>query len=158
MPLKDRIAEAIAGSGKSKAEISRACDVTNAAITHWLNGNTANLKADKALALEVATGYRDQWILSARGPKKADEPYWPFSLPIKRFTDLNEKQQGYVEARLEIAIQEAEALIAAKQVIRGLGVKGDTVGNEKVEQHYPLPPHLISKPVAKKSVVKKKSA
>jgi len=61
MLLSERIAEAIEGSKKTRAEISRACGVTNAAVTHWLNGDTANLKADKALALEVATGYRAQW-------------------------------------------------------------------------------------------------
>lgn len=43
MLLSERIAEAIEGSKKTRAEISRACGVTNAAVTHWLNGDTANL-------------------------------------------------------------------------------------------------------------------
>lgn len=109
MALKTRIKEAIDGSGLSKAEIARACSATNAAVTHWLNGETKSLKADKALALEAATGYRATWILSGKGSKKTSEPYWPFSVPLKRYKALTERQKGFLDARLLQAIEECEA-------------------------------------------------
>lgn len=106
MVLKDRIQEAIDQSEKTKAEIARNCGVTNAAVTQWLSGDTANLKADKALALEIATGYRAQWILTGRGPKKLADQFWPFGgIPIERFERLDEKGRGYVDAKLEEAIE-----------------------------------------------------
>lgn len=111
MALKDRIREAIEGTHpqKSRADIARACKVTNAAVTHWLSGDTLNLKADKALALEEATGYRAQWILSGRGTKKISEPYWPFdSSLMERFNALSDKGKGLVEGRLEAAIEQCE--------------------------------------------------
>jgi transcriptional regulator with XRE-family HTH domain len=108
MTLKDRIKEAIVGSEKSKADVARACGVTNAAVTHWVDGSTHTLKADTALALEEATGYRARWILYAKGPKKSDAPYWPFSVPIDRYEALSDKGKGYVEGVLEQAIKDWE--------------------------------------------------
>jgi transcriptional regulator with XRE-family HTH domain len=115
MALKERIKEAIDGARpkKSKAEIARACGVTNAAVTHWLDGETKSLKAEKALALEQVTGYRANWIANGKGPKRlADpaEPYWPFNkVPIERYEALEPEDKGYVQRRLLQAIQECEA-------------------------------------------------
>jgi transcriptional regulator with XRE-family HTH domain len=113
MALHDRIKEAIEGSKKTRAEIARACGVTNAAVTHWLDGETKSLKAEKALALEQATGYRANWIANGKGPKRlADpaEPYWPFTkVPIERYESLDAEDKGYVQRRLLQAIQECEA-------------------------------------------------
>ena len=108
MALSDRVREAIDGSKKSKADIARECGVTNAAVTHWLTGDTKSMKADTALALEEATGYRARWILYGKGTKKLGEVYWPFAVEIARYTDLSDKDRGYVEGRLEAAIEHCE--------------------------------------------------
>ena len=87
MLFKDRVAEAIEQSGKTRADIARACKVTSAAVTFWLNGDTTNLKADTALALEEATGYRAQWILSGSGTKKPMPEHTPLQLRLMRIRD-----------------------------------------------------------------------
>jgi transcriptional regulator with XRE-family HTH domain len=110
MALKDRIQEAMDGSTPklSRAQIARACSMTNAAVTHWLNGETKSLKADKALALEAATGYRATWILTGKGSKRVSEPFWPFTVGIDRYKALTERQKGFVDARLLQAVEECE--------------------------------------------------
>jgi transcriptional regulator with XRE-family HTH domain len=111
MAMGDRIREAIEGSEKTKAQIARECDVTGGAVSQWLSGNVQSLKADTALKLEAATGYRANWLLHGKGPKKATEPVtlWPFTkIPMERFTALDEGDQGYVERRMLQAIQECE--------------------------------------------------
>jgi len=70
MTLAARIREAIEGSGKSQADIAREVGVSNSAVTLWLNGGIKSLKADTATALQRATGYRSEWIVTGRGQKK----------------------------------------------------------------------------------------
>lgn len=110
--MNDRISEAIEASGKTKAEISRLCGVTNAAVTHWLTGDTKTLKADQALALARATGYRADWLLHGRGPKLANdaaEPYWPFpKIALARFAALDRDDQGYCQRVLLDAVEKCE--------------------------------------------------
>lgn len=109
--MGDRIREAIETSEKTKAQIARECGVTGGAVSQWLSGGVTSLKADTALALEVATNYRANWILHGKGPKKATEPvlFWPFKkIPMERFQALDEGDQGYVERRLLQAIEECE--------------------------------------------------
>lgn len=129
MALKHRIQEAMDGSKLSRAEIARACSMTNAAVTHWLNGETKSLKADKALALEAATGYRATWILTGKGSKKTSEPYWPFTVPLNRYKALTERQKGFVDARLLQAVEDCEqqtTQISIDQLGEGLDEAGRT--------------------------------
>jgi transcriptional regulator with XRE-family HTH domain len=69
MTMAERINEAIKASGKTQADIARACKVSDSAVTQWIKGPVKGLKAETALALADATGYRMQWILNGRGPK-----------------------------------------------------------------------------------------
>jgi transcriptional regulator with XRE-family HTH domain len=111
MGLGERIAEAIAGSGKSKAQIARECEVTAGAVSQWLSGATGSLKAETALALEQATGFRAYWILHGKGARKAADAVhvWPFpKVPLERFERLEDDDKGYVQRRLLQAIEECE--------------------------------------------------
>ena len=111
MTLNTRIKEAIDGSGKSRADIARACGVTQASVTFWLDGTTKSLKADTALALEQATGYRALWILKGLGPRKVEAApmAWPFpKVPLERIEALDEDDQGYVQRQLLKAVAECE--------------------------------------------------
>lgn len=67
MGLQDRIREAMGALKPS--ELARAADVTNAAVTMWLDGTTKSLKAETANKIEIATGYRAAWIVTGKGPK-----------------------------------------------------------------------------------------
>jgi transcriptional regulator with XRE-family HTH domain len=114
MGLGERIAEAIKGSGKTKAQVARECEVTSGAVSQWLSGNVKSLKAETAMALEAATGYRATWLLHGKGAKTRAEPsiIWPFpKLPIERFMHLDDRDQAYVERRLIQAVEECEAFL-----------------------------------------------
>lgn len=68
--LSERIREAM---GKmSPAELARAVDATPATVTFWLNGTTKSIKGEKAVLVERATGYRANWLISGKGPKRVE--------------------------------------------------------------------------------------
>lgn len=111
MNLSTRIAEAIEKSEKSRSEIARACGVSPAAVTFWLSGDTKSLKAETALALEQATGYRAVWLLKGLGPRKVASPAWewPFpKVPLERIEALDEQDRGYVQRELLKAVAECD--------------------------------------------------
>lgn len=70
MALKDRIKEA--QGSMSKAQFARELGVTGASVTQWLDGTTKSLKGPVAVKMERLTGYRAEWIVSGRLPKKAE--------------------------------------------------------------------------------------
>lgn len=67
--MKERISEAMEAAGLTPAELARATKSTASAITQWLDGTTKSLRAEKSALLELATGYRAQWIVFGTGPK-----------------------------------------------------------------------------------------
>jgi len=71
MTLADRIKEAI--GGKSQADIARATKKTEGAVSQWLDGTTKSLKAETAVMLEAATGFRAAWLATGKGPKMATQ-------------------------------------------------------------------------------------
>lgn len=75
MTLAQRIKEAM--GVMSPADLARAAKVTPGAVTQWLDGTTKSLRAEKAAALEAATGFRATWIATGRGPKRIDEAEAP---------------------------------------------------------------------------------
>lgn len=68
MELRERIAESM--GTYSKADFARAIGVSGSAVTFWLNGDTKSLKAQVAQKMEVITGYRADWIINGRLPKR----------------------------------------------------------------------------------------
>ncbi|GAB3763611.1 hypothetical protein GCM10028796_17420 [Ramlibacter monticola] len=70
MSLKDRIREAM--GERSSAELAKAVGVTSSAVSLWLTGQTKTLKGDTAILLERVTGYRANWLISGRGPKRVE--------------------------------------------------------------------------------------
>ena len=69
MALKDRIQELI-DAGFRKSELAKAAKKSPAAVTHWLNGETKEIKADSAAGLQALTGFSSVWISEGLGPKK----------------------------------------------------------------------------------------
>lgn len=69
MSLALRIREAIKHSGKTQAQIAIATGKSPGAVTQWLDGTTKSLRADTAAALERATGYDANWLVTGKGVK-----------------------------------------------------------------------------------------
>ena len=72
MALKDRIQELV-DAGYKNTELATAAGKSRAAVTHWLNGDTIEIKADSAAGLQALTGFNAVWISTGKGPKKTTE-------------------------------------------------------------------------------------
>jgi SOS-response transcriptional repressor LexA len=70
MDRHERIAKAIAASGKKKGEIATACGVANSAVTQWISGESKSLRPENLYALAKATGFRAEWLAIGEGPEK----------------------------------------------------------------------------------------
>lgn len=72
MALKERIQELV-DAGYKKAQLAKAAGKTRAAVTHWLNGETLEIKADSAAGLQNLTGYNAIWIATGKRPKQISQ-------------------------------------------------------------------------------------
>jgi SOS-response transcriptional repressor LexA len=73
MDRHERIAKAIAASGKKKGEIATACGVANSAVTQWISGESKSLRPENLYALAKATGFRAEWLAIGEGPERDAE-------------------------------------------------------------------------------------
>lgn len=69
MERHERIAKAIAASGKKKGEIAAECGVANSAVTQWISGESKSLRPENLYALAKATGFRAEWLAIGDGPE-----------------------------------------------------------------------------------------
>ncbi|MNQ86820.1 LexA repressor [compost metagenome] len=67
MDRHERIARAIALSGKKKGEIASLCGVANSAVTQWISGESKSLRPENLYALAKATGFRAEWLAIGEG-------------------------------------------------------------------------------------------
>jgi hypothetical protein len=63
----------------------------------------------KGVGLEIMTACTEAFDLPPGYWEGAADSGWPFGVPMARFNALSEKQKGYVEAKLEEAIERCEA-------------------------------------------------
>ena len=70
MERHERIARAIALSGKKKGEIASLCGVANSAVTQWITGESKSLRPENLYALAKATGFRAEWLAIGEGAEK----------------------------------------------------------------------------------------
>jgi SOS-response transcriptional repressor LexA len=70
MERYERIAKAIAASGKRKSEIAAACGVSASAVTQWVSGESKSMKPENIYALAKATGFQAKWLAIGEGPEK----------------------------------------------------------------------------------------
>lgn len=78
--LSDRIKEAM--GEMSAADLARAVDVSPAAVTFWLDGTTKSIKGETAVKLERATGYRANWLINGKLPKRVESTQQETSAPV----------------------------------------------------------------------------
>lgn len=84
MGLAERIREVM--GDMAPGEFARACDVSAASVTFWLNGDTKSLKAEPVAHMEAKFGYRASWIVFGKGAKKIEDhaPESRFSEDLQR--------------------------------------------------------------------------
>jgi SOS-response transcriptional repressor LexA len=70
MDRHERIARAIALSGKKKGEIASLCGVANSAVTQWISGESKSLRPENLYALAKATGFRAEWLAIGEGEER----------------------------------------------------------------------------------------
>lgn len=116
------------------ADMARAADVSKAAVTGWLNGDTQNLKAASAAAIELATGYRSNWLISGKGPKLVLEGANVASVPLgaRKIPVISYVQAGaWTEANDSFSVGDAsDWLITDLEPSPGtfaLEIKGDSM-------------------------------
>lgn len=80
MSLKDRIREAM--GNMTQAELARAVGKSDAAVSLWLDGSTKTLKGETAVLLERATGFRANWLITGKGPKRLESAQQYESQPV----------------------------------------------------------------------------
>lgn len=69
--LKDRLAEALAKSGKTKIELARFCGVSHPSVSNWFNGKTKELSAGNALRAATFLGVSARWLTTGKGEMNA---------------------------------------------------------------------------------------
>lgn len=67
--LAERLIDAM-GDDVSASDLARACSVSPAAVSKWLDGRTAALKADTLAAAARALGVREEWLRTGRLPRE----------------------------------------------------------------------------------------
>ena len=73
MNRQERIAKAIAASGKQKQQIATECGVSNASVSQWISGESKSMKPENLYALAEATGFNPKWLAIGEGPERPIE-------------------------------------------------------------------------------------
>lgn len=144
MSLSERLQEAIEASGKSKAEIARACNITQASINHWMTGKTRSLRAETALALEQITGFSAVWLTSGRGPKLAEHT----SQEPRQTTEMRSLEkvlQAIPEGKRLVAYQDALQTLIGHLAPSAPTQEPDQVANAATPSAAPQPKQAPSK-------------
>jgi hypothetical protein len=100
--LADRLKDAM-GQDISASDLSRACDVSPAAVSKWLDGTTKKLSAENYASAARALGVRDEWLRTGRLPREREGGNT--ERDMDRVMDLLEGLQGPL-AQLAGAIQQ----------------------------------------------------
>lgn len=69
--LKDRLAEALEKSGKTKIELARYCGVSHPSVSNWFNGRTRELSSTNALKASMFLGVNLTWLTTGKGSMDA---------------------------------------------------------------------------------------
>lgn len=67
--LNERLTDAM-GTEVNASELARACGVSPAAVSKWLDGTTKKLSADNYASAARALGVREEWLRTGRLPRE----------------------------------------------------------------------------------------
>lgn len=107
MERHERIARAIALSGKKKGQIASECGVANSAVTQWISGESKSLKPENLYALAAATGFNPEWLAIGKGPETALANQQPLPSEedyalIPQYTAKGASGDGYLNDHVEV--------------------------------------------------------
>lgn len=123
MNINERIARAIALSGKQKIEIAALCNVQPSSISQWIGGEIKTLKAERVFALAKATGFRAEWIALGTGPEREEQAEDALSADdyaiIPQYTAKGSSGRGYLNDHVEVK----GGLAFKKDWLRRIGLK-----------------------------------
>lgn len=145
MSLKERIRELIA-AGYRKTDLAKAAGKSRAAVSHWLTGDTLEIKSDTAAGLQKLTGYNAVWISTGKGVKKVSGNTSP-GPTINKIPLLTNSQAGmYIEEIEELRrenkhYEEIQTTIEINEYTFALRVTGDSM-----EPEFPAGIVLIVEP------------
>lgn len=72
--LADRLQSALSKKkGANQADLARACHVSRATVTDWLNGTIKELKSDSLLRAAKFLEVRPEWLLWGELPMKSEQ-------------------------------------------------------------------------------------
>lgn len=107
MERHERIARAIALSGKKKGQIASECGVANSAVTQWISGESKGLKPENLYALAAATGFNAEWLAIGTGPESALDNQQPLPSEkdyalIPQYSAKGASGDGYLNDHVEV--------------------------------------------------------
>ena len=111
MSLKDRMNRALAESGKTPAELARACGVKPPSVHGWLHGGSKAMRADTAVKAAGFLGVNVRWLTHGAGPMRLDATTapieWPFeTIDAAEFALLDPKRLGIIEGEVRRMLRE----------------------------------------------------
>lgn len=105
--LAERLTEALAASGHTKAELARACGVAAPSVNDWFSGKTKSLKGTSLIRASNFLGVRSLWLAEGKGPRTNEDVHsiaddadvtWPFQLVSKEdYERLTKEEQRDLE-------------------------------------------------------------
>lgn len=119
-------------TGWLRADLARAAGVTEAAVTHWLNGDTRSLKGVTAAKLETKSGFRAAWLATGKGQKLVDaSAEHDMLLPkevelISALRDLTDEEQARFFEAITQAAQHNRAVVQQHMRRMKPAAPGDT--------------------------------
>ena len=126
MNRHERIAKAIAASGKKKQQIALECGVSNPSVSGWVSGESKSLRPENLYALAQATGFNAEWLAIGEGPERPPEqlPGSPsdkeYAL-IPQYTARAAAGNGYHNDHVELK----EGLVFKRDWLKRLALKDD---------------------------------
>lgn len=93
--LADRLKDAM-GKDISASDLARACGVSAAAVSKWLDGTTQKLSAENYANAARALGVRDEWLRTGRLPREREGG--TAERDMDRVVDILEGLQGPLAA------------------------------------------------------------
>lgn len=100
--LAERLDDAMKAVDVSGSDLARACGVSPAAVSKWLDGTTKKLSADNYASAARALGVREEWLRTGRLPR--DREHAEEDRQVDHVIGLLEELQGPLAA-LAVAIE-----------------------------------------------------
>lgn len=108
MALKDRITQALAEAGITKADLAKKANLTHAAIGFLVNGSTKDIAGANLFPIADTLGVSARWLITGKPARPTDDPPQPLSsdpqvlLLAQRIALLNERKRSALMELLDL--------------------------------------------------------